>query len=30
VHTLGRHGIGYDQEITITQRQPGAAIDGKF
>jgi TnpA family transposase len=28
VHTLGRHGIGYDQPITITQRQPGAAIEG--
>ena len=28
VHTLGRHGIGYDQPITITQRQSGAAIEG--
>src|SRR6202453_2912351 len=28
VHTLGRHGIGYDQPITITERQPGAAIEG--
>jgi TnpA family transposase len=28
VHTLGRHGIGYDQPITITRRQPGAAIEG--
>jgi TnpA family transposase len=28
VHTLGQHGIGYDQPITITQRQPGAAIEG--
>jgi len=28
IHTLGRHGIGYDQPITITQRQPGAAIEG--
>jgi TnpA family transposase len=28
VHTLGRHGIGYDQPISLTQRQPGAAIEG--
>jgi hypothetical protein len=27
-HTLGRHGIGYDQPITITQRKPGAALEG--
>ena len=28
VHTLGRHGIGYDQPIATTVRQQGAAIEG--
>jgi len=28
VHTLARHGIGYDQPIVITGRQDDATIEG--